>query len=59
MKRFTTQTLFRPLSVQNDKLEIVKNSAGKPIEFKTRKSIEAYCAKNRCIYVEVKHIFYR
>ena len=61
MKRFLTHTTFTPLEyIEGSGFQRVrKGKIGKIITYKTRKSVEAFCAKNRTVYVEEKHIFYR
>jgi hypothetical protein len=60
MKRFNTQTRFIPLKVdKNMSMSHILLKDGKRKEFKSRKSVEEYCKKNHCIYVEEKYIFYR
>ena len=60
MKRFATETNFVPLIyVIGEGMKNIKDGKGNQIMFKTRKAVENYCIKNRCIYLESKNIFYR
>lgn len=59
MKRFNTQTRFVPLKYSDDGFHHIRLKDGKVKDFKTRKAVEAYCKKNRCIYCEEKYIFYK
>lgn len=60
MKKFTTHTCFRPLSYTEDNgFKAIEDANGKSKIFTTRKAVENYCLKNKCIYVEEKMIFYR
>ena len=60
MKRFATKTDFVPLiHVIGEGMMDIKDANGNQIMFKTRKAVENYCIKNRCMYVERKNIFYR
>jgi hypothetical protein len=60
MKRFATHTNFRPLEYKEGagfKPFVKRNS--EVIEFKNRNTVEKFCLKNKCIYLETKQIFYR
>jgi|GEM_PF-756915 len=61
MKRFNTQTRFVPLRFNkgDGKVEHIRRKDGSVKDFKTRKSVEQYCKKNRCLYCEEKYIFYK
>ena len=60
MKRVCTHTCFIPLIyVIGEGMKDIKDGKGNKIEFKTRKAVENYCLKHRCLYVEHKNIFYR
>ena len=53
-----TQTEFVPLVLTNEVLQTVKENE-KVKKFKTRKAVENYCAKHRCLYAEQTYTFYR
>ena len=61
MKRFSTNTRFVPLTFNKElgKFEHIRLKDGKAKDFKSRKAVESYCKKHRCIYCEEKYIFYK
>jgi hypothetical protein len=59
MKKELTVTEFIPLAYDhNGELKVIKNQDGEVKKYKNRSAVEKYCLKNRCSYVEDKHIFY-
>jgi DNA polymerase III delta prime subunit len=60
MKKYTTITDFIPLTYSEEHgINDIREADGKVKSFKTRKSVENYCQKHKCLYVERKSIFYR
>lgn len=60
MKKYITLTEFLPLTYsEKEGMKDIKDADGKVKTFKTRKAVENYCLKNKCLYVERKSIFYK
>ncbi len=60
MKKLTTVTQFKIIEMPlSGGWKHREDKNGEPIKFKSRRSAENYCMKNKVGYVEIKHIFYR
>lgn len=60
MKKFITITEFLPLTYSEEHgMNDIRDADGKVKLFKSRKAVESYCLKNKCLYVERKSTFYK
>lgn len=60
MRKYFTVTEYLPLTYSEEHgMNHVREADGKVKEFKTRKAVESYCQKHKCLYVERKSIFYK
>lgn len=59
-KKVTTVTEFVPLTYTEEHgMNHIEDADGKVKKFKTRKAVENYCVKNKCLYMEQKSFFYK
>lgn len=60
MKKYITLTEFLPLIYSEEHgMKYIKDADGNVKIFKSRKAVESYCLKHKCLYVERKSIFYK